>query len=850
MSPRPQIDHIRKPQILAAAAEVIAERGIAATRIADVAERAGTSAPAVLYWFDSRDELLAEALRFAEDAFYAELSERLEELDSPRGRLAELIAASTGGDDWKLWMELWTRALRDPAVRDERQRLDDRWREQIAAIVREGQEAGEFGGPDPNRIALELAALIDGLAVQVTLGDEFVSAEVMGSTCLEVGRAPRGLRAGGVGVSDLSRRQLLRAGAGLALGAYGLAGCTVERPLDIPEAGRSVKPGIDGDLLIYNWAQYMDPDIKKRFSEKYGVEVNEVNFDNLEAMVIKLRSGAQYDLIWPSTEYVYRLRAEGLLARFDPNALRNRDKVSSFYDHPWWDPNAEYGVPYTYYTTGICWREDQVSGMTGSWADLSNPDGAGRMFILDDFQEAIGEANLLNGFDLNTEDPNELEISKQTLLDQKETARGFSTNSVQNLVSGTAVLHQAWNGDIVNVRNQVDDPELFQYETCKEGVPVGTDLMSIPVNARSPGTALDLHRLDPRARERRPERRLERISATVRGRQGGVRQAGQDRAVDRRRPRAARRRRPGVPARRPRGPPALDPGLHGGQGDVVAGPFWNRFILPGAVWLLVLFAIPCALVLALSFGYVDDLGRAVYSTQLDNYSDAFDPTYVPVLIRSVLYALATTALCFAIGYPVAYYIAIYGGRYRHVLIALLVLPFFVNYLVRTYAWVALLADEGLVNNGLTDLGIIGSPIQMINTPWAVIGGLTYGYLIFMILPVYGSIERLDRSVIEAGKDLYGTPLRTFLNVTLPMTKQGILAGSVLVFLPSVGDFVAAQLLGGPDTYMVGNLIQDQFFAANNWPFGAALTVVMMLFLAIWMVGYLRSAARDVRGAAI
>jgi AcrR family transcriptional regulator len=186
VSPRPQIDHIRKPQILAAAAEVIGERGIAATRIADVAERAGTSSPAVLYWFDSRDELLAEGLRFAEDAFYAELSERLEELDSPRGRLAELIAASTGGDDWKLWMELWTRALRDPAIRDERQRLDDRWRAQIAAIVREGQEAGEFAGPDPDRAALELAALIDGLAVQVTLGDDVVTAELMRSTCVEL----------------------------------------------------------------------------------------------------------------------------------------------------------------------------------------------------------------------------------------------------------------------------------------------------------------------------------------------------------------------------------------------------------------------------------------------------------------------------------------------------------------------------------------------------------------------------------------------------------------------------------------------------------------------------------------
>lgn len=283
---------------------------------------------------------------------------------------------------------------------------------------------------------------------------------------------------------------------------------------------------------------------------------------------------------------------------------------------------------------------------------------------------------------------------------------------------------------------------------------------------------------------------------------------------------------------------------------MTAGSFWTRFLVPGAAWLLLLFVVPLAFVLALSFGFVDDFGRAVYATELTNYADAFNPTYLPVLARSVLYALATTILCLAIGYPVAYYVARFGGRYRNVLIALLVLPFFVNYLVRTYAWVALLADEGLVNNAVVDLGLREQALQMINTPWAVIGGLTYGYLVFMILPVYGSLERLDRSVIEAGKDLYGSPLRTFIHVTLPQTRQGILAGSVLVFLPAVGDFVAAQLLGGPDTYMVGNLIQDQFFTANNWPFGAALTVVMMLFLSVWMVAYLRSAARDVRGAAI
>ena len=202
-----------------------------------------------------------------------------------------------------------------------------------------------------------------------------------------------------------------------------------------------------------------------------------------------------------------------------------------------------------------------------------------------------------------------------------------------------------------------------------------------------------------------------------------------------------------------------------------------------------------------------------------------------MLLRSVGYALATVVLCLVLGYPVAYYIARFGGRHKHVLIALVVLPFFVNYLVRTYAWVALLSDEGVVN------GVLGldDPIQFLNTPWAVIGGLVYGYLAFMILPVYAALDRMDPALIEAGKDLYGSDWSTFWHVTWPTTFQGVLAGTVLVFLPAVGDFVSAQLLGGPGTYMVGNLIQQQFFAAENWPFGAALTVLMMLFLLVWMV---------------
>jgi spermidine/putrescine transport system permease protein len=270
--------------------------------------------------------------------------------------------------------------------------------------------------------------------------------------------------------------------------------------------------------------------------------------------------------------------------------------------------------------------------------------------------------------------------------------------------------------------------------------------------------------------------------------------------------------------------------------------FASAFLLPGGLWLLALFVVPLVFLLALSFGYTDDLGEAIYSTRLDNYERLVDPDYLPVLFRSVGFALAAVVLCLLIGYPVAYYIAIFGGRWKNVLIALVVLPFFVNYLIRTYAWIALLGDDGLVN------GVLDTSVRFLNTPWAVIGGLVYGFLAFMILPVYAALDRMDPSLIEAGKDLYGSPWQTFLHVTLPHTMQGVLAGSVLVFLPAVGDFVSASLLGGPEEVMVGNLIQQQFQASDNWPFGAALTIAMMGFLMIWMVLYLRAAAREAKEA--
>ena len=266
-------------------------------------------------------------------------------------------------------------------------------------------------------------------------------------------------------------------------------------------------------------------------------------------------------------------------------------------------------------------------------------------------------------------------------------------------------------------------------------------------------------------------------------------------------------------------------------------------LLPGGGWLVMLFLVPLGITLAISFGVTDELGNAIYAWRPGNYSQVFDPLFAPVLLRSVGYAAATVTLCLLIGYPIAYFIARFGGRFKYLLVALVVLPFLVNYLIRVYAWTAILSDGGLLNGLLKDLGLTTDGIRFLNTPFAVVGGLTYGYMAFMILPVYAALDRMDPSLIEAGKDLYANGWQTFRHVTWPATFQGVLAGSVLVFLPAVGDFVSAQLLGGPETYMVGNLIQQQFLDANNLPFGAALTTVLMGFLLIFMVFYLRSAGK-------
>ena len=267
---------------------------------------------------------------------------------------------------------------------------------------------------------------------------------------------------------------------------------------------------------------------------------------------------------------------------------------------------------------------------------------------------------------------------------------------------------------------------------------------------------------------------------------------------------------------------------------------WSSFLFPGIAWLAVLFLIPLGLVVAMSFGTTNVIGQPVYGFHPGNYAQVFQPIFLPILERSVVYALVATAICFALGYAVAYTVAMFGGRYRNLIILFVILPWFVDYLVRIYAWVELLAQGGLISRALSSIGI-GGPlgVQLLGGTPAVILGLVYNFLPFMILPVYVAIEQMDRGLIEAGKDLYGSPRQTFFRVTLPATLQGVATGCVLVFLSAAGDFVTAQLLGGPGNYMIGNLISDETTGLASLPLGAGLTVVLMLIMGVVVLAYMR-----------
>jgi spermidine/putrescine transport system permease protein len=279
---------------------------------------------------------------------------------------------------------------------------------------------------------------------------------------------------------------------------------------------------------------------------------------------------------------------------------------------------------------------------------------------------------------------------------------------------------------------------------------------------------------------------------------------------------------------------ALVPTVPAGSADDRRRPGgWAWLLLaPMIAWLVAFVVVPAAILVVYSFCERDELGGVVFRFTLDNYRRVFDPVYLRIFARSVGYASLTTVICIVMGYPVAYYIARAAVAARHRLLLLVMVPFWTSFLIRTYAWITLLKQEGLINSLLQSLALTAAPLSLLYTPTAVVIGLVYAYLPFMILPIYGSAEKLDHSLIEAAHDLGAGPLRVFSAVIVPLTMPGIAAGTLLVFVPAIGMFAITDLMGGAKVPLIGNVIQNQFLQARDWPFGAALGVVFMLMFAL------------------
>jgi spermidine/putrescine transport system permease protein len=266
-------------------------------------------------------------------------------------------------------------------------------------------------------------------------------------------------------------------------------------------------------------------------------------------------------------------------------------------------------------------------------------------------------------------------------------------------------------------------------------------------------------------------------------------------------------------------------------------------LAPGVAWLAAFFLVPLGFLAyqSLQTGSLD-VGYA-FTWAWGNYWDAIN-NYSSYFIRSVEYAGIATILTLLLSYPVAYWIAFRGGRWKNLLLLAIVAPFFVTYLIRTLAWETILADHGFVANTLRTLHLLGQNGRLLATALAVVCGITYNFLPFMALPLYVSLEQIDKRLVEAAQDLYASRFRAFLKVTLPLSLPGIVAGSLLTFIPAAGDFINAQLLGSPNNQMIGNVIQAKFIQVSDYPAAAAMSFVLMGGILIAVLIYARAVGTE------
>ncbi len=262
---------------------------------------------------------------------------------------------------------------------------------------------------------------------------------------------------------------------------------------------------------------------------------------------------------------------------------------------------------------------------------------------------------------------------------------------------------------------------------------------------------------------------------------------------------------------------------------------------PTNLYLLIFIIIPLLLVVILSFLSRGTYGEVIYRIDLSNYPRLFDPLYARILAYSLGVGLGTTIISLLLGYPMAYYIAKSPARNRSLLLFLILLPFWTNFIIRIYAWIMILREEGFLNSLLQWTGIIHQPLNILYTPTAVLIGMVYEFLPFMVLPLYTSLEKIKDAQLEAAADLGAPPLKAFLRVTLPLSVPGMIAGTILVFIPAMGMFVVPDLMGGAKTMLIGNVIRNQFLTSRDWPFGAAASMLLMLLTMVFTLYYTRKA---------
>jgi putrescine transport system permease protein len=288
----------------------------------------------------------------------------------------------------------------------------------------------------------------------------------------------------------------------------------------------------------------------------------------------------------------------------------------------------------------------------------------------------------------------------------------------------------------------------------------------------------------------------------------------------------------------------------------IPGPRW-LVIVPPYVWMLIFFAIPFLIVLQISFAkpmiasppysdLISTVGNEINMTlNLNNYKALIDDSkYLSAYLNSLKIAAVSTLFCLLIGYPIAYAISKLSPSVRNIALMLVILPSWTSFLIRIYAWVGILKDNGFLNDLLMKVGLIDQPLKILYTPAAVYIGIVYAYLPFMVLPLYANLIKHDHRLIEAAYDLGAKPLAAFFKITVPLSFAGIVAGCMLVFIPAVGEFVIPELLGGPSTKMIGKVLWEEYFTANDWPRASAIAIVMLLMLVIPIMIFHRQQSRQ------